>query len=136
QATRPQTLAYGFTDSPVAQMAWIAERFKDWTESTDRPEDAVNRDAMLTNIMIYWLNATAGSAARYYFEDGANWGRQDAYITVPVAVAQFPRDISVSVRRVAEQSHNIVRWTEFDRGGHFPGLEQPDRLVEDLRSFY
>ncbi|MGW4243083.1 epoxide hydrolase family protein [Nocardia sp. NPDC004722] len=136
QVTRPQTLAYGFTDSPVGQMAWIAERFKDWTDSIDRPEDAIDRDALLTNIMIYWLNATAGSAARYYFEDGLTWGQPGPRIGVPVAVAQFPHDISVSVRRIAEQAHNIVRWTKFDRGGHFPGLEQPALLVNDIRGFY
>ncbi|GAB0104909.1 epoxide hydrolase [Nocardia sp. JMUB6875] len=136
QATRPQTLAYGFTDSPVGQMAWIAERFKDWTDSANAPEDAVDREAMLTNIMIYWLNATAGSAARYYFEDGLTWARPGPRIEVPVAVAQFPHDISVSVRRIAEPTHNIVRWTEFDHGGHFPGLEQPALLIEDLRHFY
>ncbi|MFC3439446.1 alpha/beta fold hydrolase [Nocardia seriolae] len=104
--------------------------------ATAAPEDAVDRDAMLTNIMIYWLNSTAGSAARYYFEDGFTWGQPGPRIEIPVAVAQFPHDISVTVRRIAERTHNIVRWTEFDHGGHFPGLEQPDLLVEDLRDFY
>src|SRR4029078_13454899 len=62
QATRPQTLSYALADSAVSPLAWIVDRFKDWTASTDVPEDAVDRDAMLTNVMIYWLNGTAGSS--------------------------------------------------------------------------
>ena len=68
QSTRPQTLAYALTDSPVGQLAWIAEKFKEWTDSRDRPEDAVDRDQMLTNVMLYWLTGTAGSSARIYYE--------------------------------------------------------------------
>ena len=68
QLTRPQTLAYGLTDSPVGQLAWIAEKFKEWTDSRDRPEDAVDRDLLLTNVMLYWLAGTAGSSARIYYE--------------------------------------------------------------------
>lgn len=74
QSTRPQTLAYALTDSPVGQLAWIVERFKDWTDSDERPEDAVDRDAMLTNVMIYWLHRTAGSSARYYYAGARDWG--------------------------------------------------------------
>jgi pimeloyl-ACP methyl ester carboxylesterase len=68
QSTRPQTLAYGLTDSPVGQLAWIVEKFKEWTDSQDRPEDAVDRDQLLTNVMLYWLTGTAGSSARLYYE--------------------------------------------------------------------
>ena len=68
QSTRPQTLAYALTDSPVGQLAWIAEKFKEWTDSSDRPEDAVDRDHLLTNVMLYWLTGTAGSSARIYYE--------------------------------------------------------------------
>ena len=69
QATRPQTLAYGLTDSPVGQLAWIVEKFKEWTDpAAELPEDAVDRDQMLTNVMLYWLTGTAGSSARIYYE--------------------------------------------------------------------
>jgi pimeloyl-ACP methyl ester carboxylesterase len=129
QATRPHSLAYGLTDSPVGQLAWIAERFKDWTDSKDVPEDAVDRDALLTNVMLYWLTGTAGSSARYY-KDSAGWPEQPS--TVPTNVAVFPHDIAIPVREVAERTHNIVRWTEFDRGGHFAAMEEPDLIVEDL----
>ncbi|WP_329111119.1 epoxide hydrolase [Micromonospora sp. NBC_01699] len=136
QATRPQSLAYGLTDSPVGQLAWIVERFKDWTDSTDVPEDAVDRDAMLTNVMIYWLNATAGSSARYYKEETSNWGEPEPPSSVPTAVAVLPRDIGAPVRRLAETNHRIVRWTEYDRGGHFAAMEVPDLLVADLRTSF
>lgn len=136
QASRPQTLSYALTDSPVGQMAWIVERFKDWTDSTDVPEDAVDRDAMLTNVMIYWLNGTAGSSARYYYEGAATWGQPEPDTMVPVAVAVMPADLGIPVRRIAERNHNIVRWTEFERGGHFAAMEEPDLMVDDLRAAF
>ncbi|TYB71342.1 epoxide hydrolase [Nonomuraea sp. PA05] len=141
QSTRPQTLAYALTDSPVGQLAWIVEKFRDWTDSAQAPEDAVARDRMLTNVSIYWLTATAGSSARFYYE-GAEGLRQAAEghtpppITVPVGVAVFPRDIFVPVRRLADRDiPTITHWTEFDRGGHFAALEQPELLVGDVRAF-
>ncbi|WP_218022160.1 epoxide hydrolase family protein [Nocardia mexicana] len=137
QASRPQTLSYALTDSPVGQLAWIVERFKDWTDSTDAPEDAVDRDAMLTNVMIYWLNGTAGSSARYYYEGAATWGSPEPDTDVPVAVAVMPHDIGGAlIRRIAERNHNIVRWTELERGGHFAAMEEPDLIVDDLRATF
>ena len=136
QASRPQTLSYALTDSPVGQLAWIVERFKDWTDSAEVPEDAVDRDSMLTNVMIYWLNATAGSSARYYREGAATWGHPGQPTQVPVAMVVTPHDIGSPVRRLAEQHHNIVRWTEFDRGGHFAAMEEPDLMLADLREFF
>lgn len=109
QSTRPQSIAYGLSDSPVAQLAWIVERFKDMTDSTEVPEDAVDRDAMLTNVMLYWLTGTAGSSARYYREGTATWGEPEPTSPVPTAVAVFPRDIALPIRRLAETNHNIVR---------------------------
>jgi microsomal epoxide hydrolase len=134
QGTRPQSLAVGLPDSPVGQLAWIAERFKDWTDSVDSPDDAVDRDALLTNVMLYWLTGTAGSSARYY-KDG-NGAAAEAVSTVPMAVAVFPRDIVVPVRRIAERTNNIVRWTELDRGGHFAAMEEPDLLIADRRASF
>src|ERR1700723_4188411 len=100
QGTRPQTLAYGLTDSPVGQLAWIVEKFKEWTDSTDRPEDAVSRDQMLTNVSLYWLTSTAGSSAQLYYESehlDADFGRTWAGpwpLAMPVAGAVFPKDAS------------------------------------------
>ncbi len=138
QATRPQTLAYSLTDSPVGQVAWIVEKFKDWTDSTDRPEDAVDRDRLLTNVMLYWLTRTAGSSANAYYEafhSGA-WGAQERESHVPTGVAVFAREISVPIRRIAERKNNIVHWSHFDRGGHFAAMEEPDLFVSDIRSFF
>jgi pimeloyl-ACP methyl ester carboxylesterase len=135
QATRPQTIAYALTDSPVGQLAWIVEKFKEWTHGADVPEDAVDRDHLLTNVMLYWLTGTANSSGRMYFENmhatGA-WGKQPS--ATPVGVAVFAED--VAIRRYAEQGYNIVHWSEFDRGGHFAAMEAPDLLVGDVRAFF
>jgi pimeloyl-ACP methyl ester carboxylesterase len=135
QSTRPQTLAYALTDSPVGQLAWIVEKFKEWTDSTNAPEDAVDRDQMLTNVMIYWLTATAGSSAQLYYES-AHGQPTPAASTTPTGVAVFPHDIARPIRRLAEQTNNIVRWTEFEHGGHFAAMEQPELLVADVRAFF
>ncbi|MEU9883566.1 epoxide hydrolase family protein [Streptomyces phaeochromogenes] len=138
QMTRPQTLSYGLTDSPVGQLAWIVEKFKEWTDSHDRPEDAVDLDQLLTNVMLYWLTGTAGSSARIYYEraHAAGWGEPVQPSTAPTALAVFPRDNFIPLRHVADRTENIVRWTEFDRGGHFAAMEEPDLLVGDVRAFF
>ncbi|WP_020117863.1 epoxide hydrolase family protein [Streptomyces canus] len=136
QSTRPQTLSYGLTDSPVGQLAWIMEKFQAWTHSSAAlPEDAINRDTLLTNVMLYWLTGTAGSAARMYYENShvPDWFPTQTS-GVPTAVANFGED--VAIRRWAEQANTLVRWTEFDRGGHFAALEVPELLAGDVREFF
>ena len=139
-STRPQTLAYALTDSPVGQLAWIVEKFQEWTDSERYPEEAVDRNRLLTNVMLYWLTGTAGSAARIYYENARSQAGRAARptepSTVPTAVAVFPAEISVPLRRNAERTDTIVRWTELDRGGHFAALEEPELLVEDVRAFF
>ncbi|MFD4671596.1 epoxide hydrolase family protein [Lentzea sp. NPDC058450] len=136
QRSRPRTLSYALTDSPVGQLAWIAEKFHDWTDNDGAPEDAVDRDQMLTNVSIYWFTGTAGSSAALYKEQSANWGNQQPS-TVPTGVAVFPHDLSLPVRSLAEKMiPTIVHWTEFDRGGHFAAMEEPDLLVQDIRKFF
>jgi epoxide hydrolase len=135
QSTRPQTLAYALTDSPAGQLAWIVEKFKEWTDPAARlPEDAVDRDRLLTDVSIYWLTATAGSSARLYYEGARSWGQPEEPSAVPTGVAVFPMDITI--RSIAEAQHNIVHWTEFDRGGHFAAMEAPDLLIADIREFF
>jgi epoxide hydrolase len=133
QGTRPQTLAYGLTDSPVGQLAWIVDKFQSWVHGTEVPEDAVGRDRLLMNVMLYWLTGTAVSSASIYYEDkhAGGWPQPSG---VPTGVAVFAEDISI--RRYAEQSNNIVRWSDFDRGGHFAALEAPDLLIADVREFF
>lgn len=130
QGTRPQTLAYSLVDSPVGQLAWNTEWFDGYGDAVG----SIDRDAILTNVMVYWLTGTAGSAARLYKEGAAAWGEQIEYCPVPTGVAVFPGD--TSIRRFAELQHHIVHWSEFDRGGHFAALQAPDLLIGDVRAFF
>jgi pimeloyl-ACP methyl ester carboxylesterase len=136
QSTRPRTLAYGLTDSPTGQLAWIVEKFKEWTDSEHVPEEAVDRDQMLTNVMLYWLTETACSSADLYKEELA-LSRESEISTTPMGIAVFPYEIAPSVRRLAERDNtNIIHWSEFDRGGHFAAMEEPDLLIADVRTFF
>jgi microsomal epoxide hydrolase len=142
QSTRPQTLAYGLTDSPVGQLAWIVEKFKEWNRSAKVPEDTVERDELLTNVSIAWFTATAGSSAQLYYESSRGsaqfaqtWGGPWPLPT-PVAVAVYGSDAMQPIRRFAKYTQlNITQWSEFDRGSHFPAQEQPELFVDDLRTF-
>jgi epoxide hydrolase len=141
QATRPQTLAYALTDSPAAQLGWIAERFREWTDPRHEGEYPIDRDLMLDLVSVYWFTRTAGSSAQLYFEDRA--GVQDAQaaikpppLEVPVGVAAFPHDILPAIRQFADRDiPTITHWTEAERGGHFPAMEEPALLVQDIREF-
>lgn len=141
QTTRPQTLGAGLVDSPVGQLAWIVEKFYDWTDSAKAPEDAVDRDQMLTNVMLYWLTRSAMPAAHFYFDNAHLLPVRlplapPPVVTCPLAVAGFPADPGQAVRRFAERLYpDIAQWTEYDRGGHFPAMEVPDLLIGDLRNF-
>lgn len=132
QSTRPQTLAYALTDSPVGLLAWIAEKFHEWSDG------GVDRDLLLTNVTLYWLTGTANSAARVYYERAHSPHGDPALepSTAPTAVAVFPRDNFIPLRHIAERTNAIVRWTEFDRGGHFAAMEEPTALVADIRAFF
>jgi epoxide hydrolase len=138
QETRPQTLSYALTDSPVGQLAWIVEKFKEWTDSRGGvPEDAVPRDRLLTNVMLYWLTATAGSSANLYYEHFHPTSPPHPNpSTTPTGVAVFAGDVSLPVRRIAERDNHIVHWSEFDRGGHFAAMEEPDLFTNDVRAFF
>ncbi|MGH2562134.1 MAG: epoxide hydrolase family protein, partial [Thermomicrobiales bacterium] len=113
QATRPQTIAYGLADSPAFQLAWIVDKFKEWTHPTAAlPEEAIDRDDILTDVMLYWLTGTGASAAHLYYENmhAGTWRQEPA--TTPTGVAVFAED--VAIRRYAEYGNNIVHWTDFD----------------------
>jgi epoxide hydrolase len=138
QGTRPQTVAYGLADSPTGQLAWVVEKFKEWTDpSAALPEDAVDRDHILTNVSIYWFSNTAGSSANLYYEtyhDPSLFAPRERG-TVPTGVAVSTTQ-DVAIRHLAERDHNVVRWTEFDKGGHFAAMENPEFLIEDVRAFF
>jgi epoxide hydrolase len=127
-ATRPQTISYALTDSPVGLLAWIAEKFTEWAD----PRSVITIDQILADVCVYWFTATAGSSARLANESP----RGKVPCPVPVAVVVLPCDILQSVRPLAEQDYDVVRWTEFDRGGHFAGLEVPGLLAADIRDFF
>ncbi|MGY0233922.1 epoxide hydrolase [Longispora urticae] len=133
QATRPQTISYALTDSPVGLLAWIVEKFQEWTFGDGLPETAVDRDRMLTNIMLYWLTGSAGTAANLYYEsvNSHNWPTPSG---VPTGVAVFAEDIAI--RQYGDQVNTITHWAEYDRGGHFAAMEVPDLLAEDVRTFF
>jgi hypothetical protein len=134
QGTRPQTLGYGLEDSPVGQLAWIVEKFQEWTDSSrDVPEDAVSRDRLLANVAVYWFTRTATSSANLYYELGHAGTPLDPS-PVPMGVAVFSAD--VAIRRYGERLFNIVHWSDYDTGGHFAAMETPQLLVDDIRGFF
>ena len=133
-ATRPQTLAYALNDSPAGQLAWNLEWFVDW-DPTRGERPPVDRDTILTNTTIYWLTATAGSAARMYFEaTPETWGQRPTRSIVPTAVANFLGDRAV--RGLAELTNTITRWRTYPEGGHFASVQAPGSLVADIREFF
>ena len=136
QSTRPQTLAYGLVDSPVGQLAWIMDKFREWTyPRATEPDRILDRDVLLTNATLYWLTGTAGSAAYVGYHQSAGFVHQQVRSDVPTGVLVLAHD--VAIRRYAEQAHTIVRWTEVEgRGGHFAALEEPGLFVDDVRAFF
>ena len=135
QATRPQTLGYGLVDSPAAQLAWIVEKFWSWTDCDGHPENALGRDELLDNVMLYWVNATGASSARLYWEAMADLG-SGARVELPTGVAAFPKEINRPPRAWCEPGYRITHWTAMPRGGHFAAFEQPDLFVDDVRTFF
>ncbi len=134
QSTRPQTLGYALTDSPVGQLAWIAEKFKAWTDpAAELPEDAVDRDHLLTNISVYWFTRTGASAAHILYDSmhAQEWGEPGP---APTGFAVF--GVDTITRRLLDPDNQIEHWSEFERGGHFPAMEQPELLVGDVRNFF
>jgi pimeloyl-ACP methyl ester carboxylesterase len=135
QRTRPQTLGYGLVDSPVGLAAWIFEKMWAWTDNAGSPYDALDRDRILDNIMLYWLPATGASSARLYWESFGSFAPHD--IELPVAVSAFPEEILPTPRKWAERNfRNLVHWGELDRGGHFAAWEQPELFVAELRKAF
>lgn len=135
QSTRPQTLGYGLTDSPVGQLAWIVEKFRQWTDCEGHPENALPRDHMLDNVTLYWLTGTATSSARLYWE---SYRDPDlAEVDVPTGCSVFPHEIIRASRRWAANRFRDLRyWNELPRGGHFAAFEQPELFVEEIRRFF
>jgi epoxide hydrolase len=147
QATRPQTLAYSLNDSPVGQLAWIVEKFQEWTDPGAKlPEDAVDRDQMLTNVSIFWFTGGGASSAHATYEGMQAWREMAAQQSQeagtheseqsgpPTGVAVFAADNTI--RSLMDPTGEIQHWSEFDCGGHFPAMEVPGLLAADIQTFF
>ena len=139
QGTKPQSLAYGMTDSPAGLAAWIVEKFKTWSDCGDDIEMSFTKDQLLENIMLYWITGTINSAMRLYYE-GIGPGRASMAgfmnrIETPTGHARFPAEIRPTPRVWAEQMYNIVRWTKMPKGGHFAAHEVPELFIDEIRAF-
>ncbi|MGR4070147.1 epoxide hydrolase family protein [Billgrantia sp. C5P2] len=136
QATRPQTIGYSLVDSPIGLLAWILDKFAEWTDTDDSPFETISRDRILDDVTLYWLTRTGASAARIYYEShgGVNALDPELQVDVPSAITIYPRDIEKCPRPWAEQRYRqIVRWRTPEKGGHFPSLEVPAYFVKDLQ---
>jgi pimeloyl-ACP methyl ester carboxylesterase len=138
QRASPQTLAFGLNDSPAGLAAWIVEKFALWGDCDGDPERCFSRDELLTNVMIYWVTQTIHSSTRLYYE-----GRlaplhfpADRSVRVPCGIARFPKESPFPPRAWIQRGYNVQRFTELPAGGHFAALEQPEKLLEDVRDFF
>ena len=135
QATRPQTVGYGLADSPAGQAAWILEKFWAWTDCDGHPENVLDRDELLDNLMFYWATNSATSSARIYWESFAK--PRPVNLSVPVGVTVYPKEIVPPVRAWMEADYpNIVHWAEQPKCVHFAAFEQPALFVDDIRTCF
>jgi microsomal epoxide hydrolase len=137
QGTKPTTLSFGLTDSPVGLAAWLVEKFQRWTDCDGNPENALTRDEMLTDITLYWATGAIGSSFwPYYARMHGPWPIPEG-VKVPMGYAEFPKEILSPPRSLAQKMYtNIQRWTTMHKGGHFAALEQPQALVHEIREFF
>lgn len=134
--TRPQTLGYALTDSPVGLAAWYYDKFADWTYSGGDPEKSLTKDEMLDDISLYWFTGTATSGARLYWENNAN-NFNAVDIKIPAAITVFPGEIYQAPRSWAEKAyHNLIYYNKVDKGGHFAAWEQPSLFSSELRAAF
>ncbi|MFO1039694.1 MAG: epoxide hydrolase [Geminicoccaceae bacterium] len=139
QGTRPQTLAFGLTDSPAGLAAWIVEKFRAWSDCGGDVETVFGKEQILRNIALYWFTRAINSSFwPYYARMHAAWPiPEGATIDVPTGYAAFPREILRPPRSLAEKTFtDLRRWTVMPRGGHFAAMEQPDALAHEIREFF
>jgi pimeloyl-ACP methyl ester carboxylesterase len=138
QGTKPQSLGVGLNDSPAGLAAWITEKFYTWTDCNGDIESVITKDELLTNIMVYWVTQTITASTRLYYETTKNPELKfmAQKVAVPTGIARFPKEIMRFPRKWVERVYTrIVHWTDFDKGGHFAAMEQPQKLVIEIRSF-
>ncbi len=137
QSTKPQTPAVGLNDSPAGLAAWIVEKFRRWSDCGGEVESRFTKEELLTNLTLYWATETIHSSMRVYYESAHGWspnaGRR---VEVPTGMAMLPKDIAVAPREWEAREYNLTHYTVLPRGGHFAEWEEPERLAEDIRSFF
>ena len=135
QGTKPQTLGYGLTDSPVGQLAWIVEKFKTWSDSGDDIESSFTKDELLDNVMVYWLNAAAASSARLYWHSLTSSLERFDEVPAPSAYSRFPADNVALSERWARTRYTDLRYYGTPaHGGHFAAYEAPGEFVAEVRA--
>ena len=138
QSTKPQTLAYAVNDSPIGLASWIIEKFYAWSDTKGQLENSFTKNELLTNLTIYWVTQTAGSAFRIYYEAMRDMLAQKgagSRINIPTAVAIFPKDMVPAPKEYAERIFNVQQWTDMPEGGHFAAMERPIMLADDIMQF-
>src|SRR5690606_22251267 len=135
QSTKPLTLAYGLSDSPVGLSAWILEKFYSWSHCNGNLENRFSKDELLNNIMIYWLNNSIGTANQIYYENTHSLPKIGKII-VPTGMALFSEDVLLPPKKWVESNLNLVHWAEIPEGGHFTAMESPDLFAADVIKFY
>jgi pimeloyl-ACP methyl ester carboxylesterase len=138
QNTKPLTLAYGLNDSPMGLCAWIVEKMYGWSDCRGYIGNVFSMDELLSNVTLYWITETIHSSMRLYNENSKNplvIGK-DSFINIPVGVAHFRYEDPFPPRRFIERGFNIQHWSEFPVGGHFPAMEYPALLAEDIAGFF
>jgi pimeloyl-ACP methyl ester carboxylesterase len=137
QSTRPQTIGYALTDSPVGQLSWIVEKFWSWMDCDGHPENVLTKDELLDNVMLYWATGSAASSARLYWESFRVFGGAERKrVELPTGVASFPKEILRAPRNWCEAAYHITHWTAMPKGGHFAAFEQPEAFVDDVARFF
>jgi epoxide hydrolase len=154
QSTKPQTLGQALSDSPIGLASWIIEKWYGWSDHDGDLEKVFTKDELLTNIMIYWVTNSGASSARIYYESRHMLGglaptpfpRPEGRVGTPTGCGSFPLQYdrrgnpldtnSTEARKAAEARYNVVHFTTMPHGGHFPALEQPKLLVDDIRAFF
>lgn len=140
QTTKPQTLSYGLHDSPVGLCSWLVEKRRTWSDCGGNVEKRFTKDDLLNTVSLYWLTQSFGTSARYYYEAAHNpWQpahNRTPVVEAPTGCAVFLQEVALMPRKWAERNYNLKRWTIMPSGGHFASMEEPERLIEDIRAFF
>jgi len=135
-ATKPQTLGNALNDSPAGLASWILEKFHGWGDTTRGIDERFGRDALIDNLMVYWLSGSITSSVQFYYDFRREADRATGRVPQPTAVLMGLKDMLPPPRALMERQFNLVRWNELPRGGHFLEWEEPRITARDLREFF